>query len=143
MERVACTHDGHVVFEPKGEFCPQHGTPLLDACPKCSADWEFMGYMTNDVGADFCVHCSHPGPWVSRKKRIAWIKGRLHQHGLDQATELELRDALDRLTNMEPGDTRTIAAWQKLKEVAPRLWDIAKPVITTVTTEEVKRMLGL
>jgi len=70
-----------------------------------------------------------------------WIKGRLHQQGLDEATELELREALDRINDMDPGDTRTIAAWQKLKDVAPKLWEIAKPIVTTVATAEVKRRL--
>jgi len=72
-----------------------------------------------------------------------WIKGRFHQQGLDEATELELREALDRINDMDPGDTRTIAAWQKLKDVAPKLWEIAKPIVTTVATAEVKRLLGL
>ena len=142
MEKAVCTHDGHVEFEPEGQYCPRHGTPLLTRCPKCSQPWKIVNVsMIHDVGSDFCIHCAHPGPWVSREKRLGWIKGRLHQQGLDEATELELREALDRINDMDPGDTRTIAAWQKLKDVAPKLWEIAKPIVTTVATAEVKRRL--
>jgi hypothetical protein len=140
-----CTHDGHALRNPDGAFCPFHGTPLLKDCPSCGGRWtEVRTESSRSVGgADFCVDCSRPAPWASRKVRIAWMKGRLHQQGLDEATELELREALDRLIDMEPGDTRTVAAWQKLKEVAPKLWEVAKPIITTVVTDDIKRRLGL
>jgi hypothetical protein len=140
-----CTHDGHELRQPEGEFCPFHGTPLLRDCPACGARWTEVGisYSGAVAGADFCIHCSRPAPWASRRNRIAWIKGRLHQHGLDEATELELREALDLLIRMEPGDIKAVAAWQKLKQVAPRLWEVAKPIITTVVTDDIKRRLGL
>src|SRR5438093_2113568 len=144
MMAYICTHDGHTLHRPEGVFCPLHGTPIFTDCA-CGKPWTVTGYGYggSSAGADFCVHCAHPGPWVSRTKRIAWIKGRLHQQGLDEAIELELREALDRLTDLGAADTRTIAAWQKLKEVAPKLWEIAKPVVTTVVAEDVKRRLGL
>ena len=141
---IVCTHDGHLEDDPEGPYCPRHGTPLFSECPNCGQPWTTIGVsMYTEVGSDFCVHCAHPGPWVSRKKRLAWIKGRLHEQGLDEATQLELREALDRLKDMDPGDSRTIAAWQKMKDAAPKLWELAKPVIATVVTAEVKRRLGL
>ena len=141
---IICTHDGHVEDDPEGVYCPRHGTPLFSECAKCGRAWTTVGISSyEEVGSDFCVHCAHPGPWVSREKRLTWIKGRLHEQGLDEATQLELREALDRIKEMEPGDTRTIAAGEKLKNVAPKLWDIAKPIIATVATAEVKRRLGL
>src|SRR2546428_10143485 len=72
MEKAVCTHDGHVEFEPEGQYCPRHGTPLLTRCPKCSQPWKIVNVsMIHDVGSDFCIHCAHPGPWVSREKRLA------------------------------------------------------------------------
>ena len=140
-----CSNDGHVLDHPEGVFCPFHGTPMFRECSECKRPWTTVGAHTGygTVGADFCVHCAQPGPWVSRKKRIAWIKGLLHTQKLDDATELELRDALDLLAKAEPGDSRTLAAWQKFKDVAPKLWDVVKPVVSTVVSEEVKRRLGL
>jgi len=133
---IICIHNGHLEEEPEGVYCPQHGTPLFSDCPKCGQPWTTVGLsMYDEVGSDFCVHCAHPAPWVSREKRLAWIKGRLHQEGLDEATELELREALDRIKDMDPNDTRTIAAWQKLRDVAPKLWDIAKPIVTVSGSE--------
>ena len=140
-----CSADGHTLESPKGRFCPWHGTPILMNCPECKREWTIVGatHGYHTLGADFCVHCAQPGPWVSRQGRIAWIQGLLHTQTLDQAIELELRDALDLLMKMEPGDTRTIAAWRKLKDVAPKLWDVVKPIVRTVVTDEIKRTLGL
>jgi len=87
---VVCTHDGHVEYEPEGQYCPHHGTPLLRECPKCGEPWKIVNMsMTINVGADFCDSLRPSRPWVSREKRLAWIKGRLHTQKLDQATELE------------------------------------------------------
>jgi len=140
---IICSHDGHVQDDAEGPYCPDHGTPLFTHCPKCDQPWTTVGTtMYVEAGADFCVYCANPGPWVSREKRLAWIKGRLHQQGLDEATELDPRSPRPHQGH-GPGDTRTIAAWPKLKDVAPKLWEIAKPIITTVATAEVKRRLGL
>src|SRR5262245_37605804 len=130
-----CPATGHVVTHPRGVFCPDHGAPLFTNCPVCGKAWLPRGSVPTlsgeDPARDFCDYCAHPGPWVSREQRLMWIKGRLHDQGLDEATQLELREAFDRMREMDPGDTRTLAAWQKLKNAAPRLWDIAKPIITT------------
>ena len=99
--------------------------------------------MFSERGANFCVECGRPGPWVSRADRIAWLKDRLLEEQLDEATKLELREVLDRLAAMPVDDTRAAAGWQRLKEAAPEVWGVGKPVLTTVIGEGLKKLLGL
>lgn len=137
-----CTRDGHLFDEIPGNYCPEHGSPIITHCSRCGASWPVIGGEAfEEQGAHFCAQCGYPGPWVSRSERIAWLKDRLLEQGLNNATVLELRELLDELTPMKPEDNRAIAVLKRLKEWAPGLWERAKPVVDTLVAEAVKHGL--
>jgi hypothetical protein len=86
---------GHEVG-PFAKFCAKHGSPVFQNC-SCGARWPTVrvGYFGSGP-AHFCTQCGQPGPWVSRRERVLWLKDRLDAD-LDEATALELRELLDRL----------------------------------------------
>ena len=94
-------------------------------------------------GADFCAMCGFPGPWVSRTQLINWLRDRLNDAALASETRLSLQEALDRIAAMEPNDSRALAVWQQLREQAPRVWELAKPVLSTVLSAAAKRYLNI
>ena len=96
-----------------------------------------------EQGAKFCQACSHPAPWVSHRERILWIRDRLHEESIDPAAALELREVVDRIASMPAGDANATAGWERVQRAAPHLWDVAKPVITTVLSQSAKKFLGL
>jgi hypothetical protein len=51
-------------------------------------------------------------------------------------------EAFKRLDAMDAEDTKTVAAWKKLREVAPKVWAATKPVRDVLIGETVKRLLG-
>jgi hypothetical protein len=44
---------------------------------------------------------------------------------------------------MEPNDPNVLTAWNRIKSTAPRLWEFARPILSVVIAEEVKKRLGL
>lgn len=140
-----CTRNGHLLDDPRGDYCPEHGSRIITSCDGCGSPWGVIGAMSEDPfeeqGAQFCERCGFPGPWVSRGERIAWLKDRLLEQGLGNATALELRELLDELIPMKPEDNRAVAILKKLKQWVPGLWERAKPVVDTLVAEAVKRGL--
>ncbi len=139
-----CTRDGHSIKHPDHRYCPVHGSPLLLKCPNCDAFWPMVrvGYF-GEGGGDFCNRCACPAPWVSRRNLVLWIKDRITEEQLEPATALELRELLDRLSVADPNDEKTVAAWQRVKDAAPRVWEYSKPILQTIIGEGLKRFLGL
>ncbi len=139
-----CPRDGHLVEDPEGGYCPEHGSPLFGDCPRCGNPRSTIpGTLYEEQGARFCAICSHPTPWVSHPERILWIRDRLHEESIDPATALELREVLDRIASMPAGDPNAIGGWERLRKAAPHLWDVAKPVLSTVLSQSAKKFLGL
>ena len=141
-----CRATGHAVDEPQGGYCTDHGAPLITTCAVCGADWPVgwdsqLGF--EPKGADFCAMCGFPGPWVSRTQLINWLRDRLNDAALASETRLSLQEALDRIAAMEPNDSRALAVWQQLREQAPRVWELAKPVLSTVLSAAAKRYLNI
>jgi hypothetical protein len=142
-----CPETGHTLNHPSGQYCPHHGARLFDRCSKCGDRWTSVparhGYWGED-GADFCVHCGHPGPWVSKRQRIDWLRAKLlEQRDLDDATKLELSELLGRLTVAEQTtEAQVQTIWSRVKEKAPGFFkNAAKPVLDTILTETTKRAL--
>lgn len=138
-----CSRDGHFV-EGDAKYCSEHGSRIFSRCPGCGEPWTAMpGTLFDEVGSNFCYVCSYPAPWVSRQDRMMWIRDRLQEVELDPATRLELQEILDHLATMKPDDDKAFAGWTRIKDAAPRLLDIAKPVLESVISEAMKKMLGL
>jgi hypothetical protein len=151
---LICPHDGHAVDEVRasGPNCARHGVPWFTNCPKCRWDWpvlakdHWMREETDYKGQDFCAECAAPAPWLSRPRLLAWVRDQLKASAasgdVPRGATLELIEALKRLDAMGGDDAKTVEAWKKLREVAPKVWAVTKPVRDVLIGETVKRLLG-
>jgi hypothetical protein len=137
-----CYHDGHDVRSDVRN-CPLHGAPVFRLCRRCEASWPAVlkDYSGRSWAADLCESCGEPAPWVSRAQRVAWIKARLRQEGLDSATERELNDLIDVLAAAPEDDPGMIAGWRQVKTVAPKLWHAALPVLQSLVANTIMEFL--
>lgn len=118
-----CPATGHVVANPRGVFYPNHGVALFTNCPACGQGWPPTGYLPTLSGEDLhptsasTVRTRARGSRASSSSRGS--RGGYTRRASTKRLNWELREALDRIKDMEPGDSRTIAAWQKLKDALP------------------------
>src|SRR5262249_17104677 len=122
--------------------------PVFRECSRCGTRWMFMvrhSYSsTPDSGVDFCTMCGEPGPWLTRRDLLAWIKNLLRASPeLDPEDRPKLIGMPDGLDALDPDDTKTVEAWQRLRSAAPKVWEMTKPVRDALIGEAVKRILGL
>jgi hypothetical protein len=97
-----------------------------------------------DIAHDFCAHCGTPGPWVTRPQLMEWLRNNVKSSPEVPASErLEMIEVLTKLEAMDMNDTRAVAGWRRLEEVAPKVWKAAKPVRDALMGEAVKKLLGL
>jgi len=87
-----------------------------------------------------------PGKVSSALSRVDLVKELQHRvrasSDLPLSVRIELREVLERLKSEDEDDTRAIAAWQFVRDAAPRIWDQSKPVRDALIGETVKRALG-
>jgi hypothetical protein len=127
--------------------CPECGTAVLTGCPRC--DNRIRGASRGMYGGynppDFCDHCSAPFPWVSRQGRIYELLNLLDEEELDPATELEVREQLEALTNPEIDDEEASRRWRRVRDKAPRFWEKsgAQRILETVVTAAIKAQLDI
>ena len=107
-----------------------------------SITWDPKTY-DGQKGTDFCSRCGSPGPWLSRAKLIQWLKVQVQESNLEVARRLELKEVLDRIADMASDDTKAAAGWERLRSLAPKVWEKARPVIDVLAAEVVKKALGL
>jgi len=75
---------------------------------------------------------------------MEWVKHELQASvDITDPLRLELVTVLDRLKRMDPGDTRTVEVWKRMRDAAPKVWEKAKPVLDLVIADAVKKYLGL
>jgi hypothetical protein len=93
----------------------------------------------------FCFQCGHPHRWATRKQRVTHLENLLEFEDLDEATQLAVVESLAVLAAPvdELGDDEQVRAGERVRQLAPRLWEIGQPVIASVLTEVAKRRLGL
>jgi hypothetical protein len=139
-----CRAKGHIVEHPDGPYCTRHGAPLIVDCPVCGTEWTAT-YDENTAwgerGSDFCASCGVPGPWVGRETLIDWLRDRLNDADLDPAKRSELAGVLDRLATMDPDDAKALPGWQALQRHAPKVWELAKPVLSALIGASLKKYL--
>ena len=142
-----CPANGHLIEDPSGRFCPQHGVRWFDHCSNCGALWT-----TDRISPDnylktpadhFCAGCGTPGPWLSRSQQMEWIRNQIRVCDVPAATRELLFEILGRLEAMAPDDTKSIPGWQQLRKVAPTVWEATKPVRDALIGESVRRALEL
>ncbi len=145
-----CPADGHAIDsrDVKGPHCSRHGVRLFTHCRQCGKRWPLVAKRNYGwepaSGADFCAVCGTPAPWLSRAQLLEWVRNQLRASAdISSPTALELVEALKRVEEMDANDTKTIEAWRKLRDAAPKVWATAKPAFDVLLGEAVKRMLGL
>jgi hypothetical protein len=121
-----------------------HGASLLSHCPSCGEWWTSVqvSYFGR-AGAKFCTSCGEPAPWLSRRELIGWLAERVAEQEDDPAVRLELVGLLEKLKGTDADDARALAAWQKVRDAAPRVWEASKPVLYTLLGDALRKALGL
>ena len=128
-----------------GDFCSQCGSPVLRACTKCEA--RIRGSRYGIAGGyrppDFCDRCGEAHPWASRQAMLYRLRDQLDSEALEDAERRKLEQLLEKLEspNVSAEDERRFV--ERLRSVAPRLMDEAKPVLRAVITQAVLKGLGL
>lgn len=130
-------------------FCPHCGAPVGTRCESCNAPLP-GGYRGVLVAAaktphPFCFQCGAPHRWATREQRVRHLQNLLEFDDLDDATQLTVIEELAVLAAPvdEVNDDERARAGERLRGLAPRLWEAGMPVIQTVLTEAAKRQLGL
>jgi len=143
-----CPANGHLIEDPTGPYCSRHGVPWFEHCSRCGAQWRTERQDPTNylrvVGDEYCARCAAPAPWLSRADLIKWIRDMIRAAAdVPETTRHELQDVLTRLQAMAPDDTKAVAGWQRIRDVAPKVWDATKPVRDALIGEAVKRALGI
>jgi hypothetical protein len=148
-----CPADGHVVDDPQGPYCQAHGVPWFLDCPTCGVGWptkasgryaitSLSPLSKRERGSDFCASCGAPCPWLTRPQLIEWMRSNVKAAAeVPTPARHELLDILARLEAMDANDTKAVAGWQRISEVAPKVWKAAKPVRDALVGEAVKKAL--
>jgi hypothetical protein len=95
---------------------------------------------------DFCEHCGSWFPWTSREKRVASLYNLIDfETDLDEATRLAIVEQLAVLTGpVDDEDARRkIEAGERVRALAPRLWESGRQILTDVVSAAVKEALRL
>jgi hypothetical protein len=50
---------------------------------------------------------------------------------------------VERLRELEPGDTKAVSGWERIRTDVPKVWEAIKPLRDTLIGEAVKKALGL
>jgi hypothetical protein len=113
------------------QHCATCGAEILSWCPGCGTRIKGR-HIAPAVGStyvppEFCDFCGAPFPWVGRQGRIYALENRLVGDAhLDPAIDRDVRDCLKALAALDPADLgseRDVQLWQRIREVAPALWE--------------------
>jgi hypothetical protein len=98
-----------------------------------------------DVPDSFCWDCGEPYPWTSREKRVGKLYDLIDHDDLDEAMLLTVREQLAVLSAPvdEETDERRGRALERLRRLAPKLYEAALPVLQGLATAEMKRRFDL
>jgi hypothetical protein len=132
--------------KPIQQFCTRCGAPVITACPVC--DGRLLGAYPNVVASygpdQFCGSCGSPYPWANRESMIMQLRNQLEfEPGLDSADRLELIEQLAVLSGPEEDDKKRVRAGKRVKELAPKGWAVAGPILQTLLSAEIRSHLGL
>jgi hypothetical protein len=156
MSLAVCKR-GHVLGESgfQGKFCPDCSAPVIIKCDQCGVpiNWQAKAapdiprYMRERYLPDFCVGCQTAFPWASREKRLQALYNLIDfAVDLDEPTRFEVMDLIAVLSRPEEGgeaERRKIEAGRRLKELAPKVVELGKEVLTELLADAVKKGAGL
>lgn len=132
-------------------FCGRCGAPVLKTCRSCNALLLgayalYMGSESLQQPESFCWGCGEPYPWATRQERINQLYALVDDEDLeDEADLLAVREQIAVLSKPddEVTEEQRVRAGKTIKELAPKAWEIFRPVAQSVLTAEVRRRLGL
>jgi hypothetical protein len=129
-------------------FCGKCGLPVLTTCSACGSPISNHNLNAGErEPLSFCTGCGIPQPWATREERILRLIGLLDsEEGLGEAERLEAVEAIEVLSQPEDeGESaeERIRAGERFKELAPKAWRAAAPILTALLTAEAKTRLGL
>jgi hypothetical protein len=137
--------DPNVPGVPK--FCRYCGAPVTTTCESCGAT--LPGGYRHVVGPPddpdpFCFSCGAPHGWATREQRVRHLQNLLEFEELDEATQLTIIEDIAVLAASVKGvpDESRVSAAERIRTLAPRLWDAALPVVQSVATAAVKAHFG-
>jgi hypothetical protein len=132
-------------------YCGRCGALVLQACTVCDAlllgavrlplgNWE-----TLDRPDSFCWACGEAYPWATREEYVGKLFDMLDHDDLDEAELLTVREEIAVLSKPEDEVTedQRVRAGETISRLAPKAWELFRPVAQSVLTAEVKRRLGL
>ena len=145
---------GHVYSKdisgkPLAERCEECGSQIITKCPSCETDIrgkeeiENVFVATKYKSPDFCFSCGGPFPWVSRQGRIYELQNILDIQGLDEATRLKVSEQLEKLLDPKIEEEEETIIWKFIKNKAPGLIEVARPIIESIVTKAILKSVGL
>ena len=129
------------------KYCSKCGSPVIDACPVCSTrllGGYIGGPMPPKAPEKFCFNCGAPYPWADRDALIMQLRNQLEfEPGLDDADRLELIEQIAVLSRPDEDEKQRFRAGERIKQLAPKGWDLARPILTSLMSAELRTKLGL
>ncbi len=131
-----------------GQRCSKCGAEVLVQCPACGKRIRGRYYVEGVIGGepdytppDFCDHCGAAYPWLGRQGRIYELQNRLDEEDLDPADELIVREQLEALVSPELDEEEQRRRWERVKRLAPKLWESSQPLIETLVEATIRASL--
>lgn len=120
---------------------------MLVACSNCSAPLLGFSKTYTDfsfTADNFCKRCGKPYLWADQEAIIHSLENTLlYGDELDDAEKREILERLMVLAATDKTDKARVAAGERIKQLAPKAWNVAAPVLMSILSAEIKLKLGL
>lgn len=130
--------------------CGRCGARVLQVCRSCDAPILgavalYMQSVSLERPESFCWECGQPYPWATREERVGQLYDLVDDEDLDEADLLTVQEEIAVLSRPddEVTEEQRVRAGETIKRLAPKAWEVFRPVAQSVLTTEVKRRLGL
>ena len=132
--------------------CGRCGAAVVRACGSCEAP--LLGGERFAQGGlksamkepdPFCWDCGEPYPWATREQRLGQLYNLIDEEDLDEAERLVVVEQIAVLSEPvdEVSDEQQIRAGERLRGLAPKVWEAALPILQSLLTAKAKEKLGL
>lgn len=131
---------------PLMSACPRCGGGALAACARCGHRIRSDAWTAEAVGEPatyFCDLCSAPFPWIGPEQRLLALENILIELQLSPTEAEAVREELERLQHDMDAVAGDVKRWKRFRELSPRFFNAAAPVVGQILTAETKHLLGL
>lgn len=131
--------------ERASKFCHLCGARVLLECPGCAAYVVVsVPYMTGDYEPrPFCDQCGITLPWAGRDDQIHALENILDEQEIDEGDRRLAQQLLEELRQAPDSEDQEVKLWARFKGLAPKVWDVGRPVLLDLISAEARRRLGL